>query len=85
MNNCIAPNANANAPANSPSACAERPNSACSPVAMMAVMVRNAWLSAKPEISASSMVHAVRLGKAAKCGGVKEPESGALGGGTGKR
>ncbi|MNU09397.1 hypothetical protein D3C72_2559350 [compost metagenome] len=51
----------------------------------MAVMVRNAWLSAKPEISASSMVHAVRLGKAAKCGGVKEPESGALGGGTGKR
>ena len=60
MNTCMAPKAKANAPANTPSACADKPNSARKPVAMMAVMVRNAWLSAKPATSASSIVQAAR-------------------------
>ena len=58
MKSCMVPKANAKVPANTPSAWADRPNSACSPVAMMAVMVRNAWLSAKPLTSASSMAQA---------------------------
>ena len=60
MNSCMVPNANAKAPANTPSAWADSPNSARNPVAMMAVMVRNAWLSAKPDTSASSMAQAAR-------------------------
>ena len=59
MNSCVVPNAK-QSPANSPSAWADSPNSARSPVAMMAVMVRNAWLSAKPVISTSSTPQAVR-------------------------
>ncbi|MNV49019.1 hypothetical protein D3C71_1409540 [compost metagenome] len=68
MKSCMVPKANANAPANTPSACADRPNSARRPVAMMAVMVRNAWLSAKPVTSASSMAQAARRGSSGVVG-----------------
>jgi hypothetical protein len=42
-------------PAKTPSACGVAPNSACRRGAISAATVRNAWLSAKPQVSTSSM------------------------------
>ena len=54
-NNCMVPKENANAPANTPSAWGESPNSPRKSTARIVVTVRNAWLIAKPAISAASI------------------------------
>ncbi len=56
MTSCAAANARWYAPAKTPSACAERPNSPWTWPAMTAATVRKAWLSAKTTVSAASMI-----------------------------
>ena len=62
ISNWATPNDRPNSPAKAPSDPGDRPNSAVSPWARMAVVVRNAWLSANPLSSVSSMAHSTRLG-----------------------
>ena len=57
---CSVPNAKWKVPAKSPSACSDSANSCCSGGAMIAAVVRYAWLSAKAETSATSIVHGLR-------------------------
>src|SRR5690348_5787838 len=60
MNSCRAAKEKWKAAANSPSCCGERPKSCCSGGAIMPAAVRKAWLMLKPEISTSSISHALR-------------------------
>src|SRR5450830_1893784 len=53
MTNWLRPKEKAKVAANKPNACVDKPNSCCKPVAIIAVTVRKAWLSAKALTRAS--------------------------------
>src|SRR5690606_12474080 len=57
---CSAPNAKWKMPAKRPSCCVDSAKSRCSAGAMIAAIVRQAWLSVKPPVSASSISQLAR-------------------------
>ena len=72
ITSCIRPKEKWNAAAHSPSCCGDSCSSPASGGPMIAATVRKAWLSVKPQVSASRMAQATRGGRGAAGAGVVE-------------